>query len=440
MRPLSLLLLLSFFLCASNTARAAGPVWPIGDIPRFWILGEGNNHFSLDGTFFRTEENYDASGHPFAVPTMDHVNYLQTRLHAGFGFTPRISIFAQANVHSIFVTNAANSNLSDDSNLGLGDASFAFRWLLWRSRSVDRVYPTEWAPKSLAVLLEGSWLFPMYDTAKGGKPPLGDQSNDFSTIMRGVWYANEWFALSGSLGYIYRTAGYAPQLPWNIRLDLTFLRNQRLRFWLDLLSEETTDKSGPTFNPKQPDPIPGGSLLFKSEEPTIRRSTFGVGYLLTREWEIALGGMVTASGVNHAKGMGAMLGFTWRPYQVKEINYEAYRKEERLRAIREPEILKRQVLRYGFKATILRVSVRGNFFKIGFGSTEGVQVGDTFQVYEPDDFTQRERSPIAVAKVVAIRPNSSFLRVESRYSPESPQAEEIKIVPGYEAQRVDLDE
>lgn len=426
--------------CAAAPASAAGPVWPITDIPRFWILGEGNSHFSFDTTYFTSNENYDESGHRFRVPTMDHVNFTQLRLHGAFGFTPRISLFAQANVHHVNVINALGSNVSDDANFGFGDANLAFRWLLWRSRNIDRVYPTEWAPKSLALVLEGSWLFPMYDSAYAGKPPLGDQSNDFSAIMRGVWYANEWFAVSGSLGYIYRTAGYAAQVPWNIRADFTFLRNQRLRFWLDFLSEETTDKSGPILNARQPDPIPGGSLLFKSQEPTIRKVTLGTGYFLSNEWEISGGALFTASGVNHAKGFGGLLGLAWRPYQVKEINYEGYRKEERLRAIREPEVLRKQVLRYGFKATILRVSVRGNFFKIGFGSTEGVQIGDNFQVFEPEDFRQKERTPIAVAKVVAIRPNSSFLRVESRYEPQSDDAREIKIVPGYEAQRVDLEE
>ncbi|MRT32875.1 hypothetical protein FGX01_03285, partial [Xylella fastidiosa subsp. multiplex] len=62
-------------------------------------------------------------------------------------------------------------------------------------------------------MLEGTWTFPMYDRADAAKPPLGDQSNDFSGLVRFAWYANEWLAISANSGYIYRTAGYASLIP-----------------------------------------------------------------------------------------------------------------------------------------------------------------------------------------------------------------------------------
>lgn len=414
---------------------AAGTTWPISDMPRFWILGEGNTHFSVDSTFFRSKENYDGNGLVIQPSTMEHLRYSETRIHLGFGFTPRISVFAQADARGIFASNTRGSFISDDENYGFGDAFIGMRWLLYRSKSANKVYPTEWAAGSWLMLAEGTWLFPLYDRPQNGKPPLGNQSNDFSWIARAVWYANEWLALSGSAGYTFRTAGYADEVPWSVRSDFLLQEYQRLRFWLGMRSTEALTVTSNVVNPRQPDSIPGGSLFFKSEAPTQRLVDGGVGYLLTRTWELALGALITTSGINSAKGFGGTIGLTYRPYQVPEVRYEAYRREQKQRVAQEREEFKEEkVLSYGFRATILKVSVKGNFFKIAYGSMDGVKEGDTFQVNEPDDLTLRERKAVAYARVVAVRPTSSFLRVEKIVN------REAKIIPGFEAQRVSLDQ
>lgn len=428
MRLLALIVPLFF----SSHALAGGPTWPITDIPRFWILAEDAHHFSLDGTFFRSEDNYDGDGQIVRPPAMDYVDYLSTRLHGAFGLTPRISFFAQADVRHL-KTNTLLSVTPNETNFGFGDAFLAFRWLMHSTRDSGSPFPTEWTPRALSLILEGSWLFPLYNEAATGKPPLGDESNDLGLMARAVWYANEWLSFSGGIGYTYRTANYSGEIPWNLRADFTFLRDRRLRFWTDFLSNERATNTGTVLNDRHPDPVPGGSFLFKSREPTWRRVSFGAGYFLTRTWEIALGGLATASGLNAPKGLGVSLGVAWRPYEVREYAFEKKREQEQIRELRTPEILRERAARYDLRATILRVSVRGNFFKLGYGSNDGLAIGDTFQVFEPDDLTLREREPIALARVVAVRPASSFLRVEHRYA-------DAKIVPGYEARRVDLDD
>lgn len=428
-------MLLFLFLLLPRLIFAAGPTWPITDIPRFWILGEGNVHFSVDGTLLRSKENYDAQGIVYQPATMEHMRYGATRFHLGFGFTPRISLFAQADVRGVFASNARGSFISDDENYGFGDAFLGLRWLLYRSRSANKIYPTEWTPDSWLFLAEGTWLFPLYDRPQNGKPPLGNQSNDFTSMGRAVWYMNDWLAVSGSLGYTYRTAGYSDEIPWAIRSDILLQEYQRIRFWIELKASEGLSLTSNVLNPKQPDSIPGGSLLFKSEAPTERIVDGGLGYLITKNWEISAAGLVTTSGINAAKGFGGILGLVYRPYQVPEIRYESYRREQKIRSAQEREVYKQEnVLSYGFRATVLKVSVNGNFIKIGFGSADGVKEGDAFQVNEPDDLSLKERKPIAFARVVAVRPNSSFLRVERMVE------KQIKIIPGFEAQRVSLDE
>lgn len=425
--------LISFFI-AANSFAANGSPWPISDYPRFWILGEGNSHFSLDTMYFFTKENYDNQGIVNQPSTMENVRYGRARFHGAFGLTPKISLYAQADLRGLFALNSRGSNISDDDNYGFGDAMLAGRWLVYRSRSSNRIYPTEWSPDTYAIIAEGSWVFPMYDRAMNGKPPLGNHSNDLTGMARAVWYINEWIAASGGLGYTQRTAGYAPEIPWTLRGDFIATKSQRWRLWAELYSSEAMSTKQNVFNPKEPDIIPGNSYLFKTEAPTLRTATIGVAHLISTKWEASLAGYLTTSGINAGKGSGGVLGLAWRPYQVPEIKYEAYRQEQRKRAEKETVESKKKVLRYDYAATILKVSIRGNYFKIGFGSEEDVKVGDSFQVFEPNNFTNEERKPLALATVVAVKPHNSFLRVESDSETKT------KILPGFEARRVVFEE
>lgn len=428
MRTLFLLLL----LLAPWNAFAVGAKWPLSDTPRFWILGEGFGHFSLDGYYFRTRENYDGEGYAVQPPNMDVLHYSNIRAHAAFGFAPRLSLFAQIDARGVFMdTNESlPQSIAYGKNYGFGDAFLAFRWLAYRSRSTDRVYPTEWSPETFMAILEGSWSFPVYDQAAAAKPPLGDQSNDFTGMARLAWYTNEWLAFSGGGGYTHRTAGYSAGIPWNIRADLTFQESTKFRYWVDLTSFQGLLGNANALNPQQPDPIPSGSLLFKSESPVVRTATLGAGYLLSKEWELTAAFITTATGNQHAKGFGGGLGLAWRPYQVPEIKYDEYRARQIERLQNERTEFNREVVKYGFRATIVRVSAKGNYVKIGYGGKNQVKDGDTFYVMPPDDFSGQPQRPLAAATVAKVLPDAAFLHVHERYE------EDLVIKEGFEVRRV----
>lgn len=427
-------LIISLILAsASTTATAAGPSWPLADMPRFWILGEGNSHFSLDGFYFHTKENYDNEGQPSSPSALEHIRYGNMRAHIGFGFTPRVSLFAQADARAVYMQNAVGSNVSDDEHYGFGDAFVGMRWLAYRSKATDRVYPSEWSPETWLALVESSWVFPMYDKAGSGKPPLGDQSNDITLMGRIAWYANDWLAFSGNAGYIYRTSDYEALVPWGLRVDFQLIQYSKVRFWIDFLAKERTTKETEILNSFQPDPIPSGSLLFKSDAGVIRTVTLGSGFIIGKEWELTAAGILTSSGVNTAKGFGGALGLAWRPYQMPELNYDKYRQEQIRRLQREPrKYRQRSVVRYGETATVIKVSSQGNFFQIAIGQNEGIKAGDLFQVFAPDDLSGQKRTPLALARVQVSRTNDSFLRVEQKYD------RSFRPTPSQEVQRVTL--
>lgn len=428
-------LLLTIALLAPVNALAVGAQWPITDTPRFWLLGEGRTHLSFDGTYFQTKENYDKTGAVVSPAPLQKINYTDFRFHLGYGFAPKVSLFAQVDGRNVFMKNMPGSLVADASNTGAGDIFLGLRWLVYRSRASDRVYPTEWTPDSWMAVAEGTWAFPLYDRATYGKPPLGEQSNDFTGLGRLAWYANDWLALSGSLGYTYRTAAYSAAIPWNLRADFTLTDHSGWRFFADLQSSEGMTKSPYLANPSQPDPIPDGSLLFKSDSPTLRTAYLGAAKILGKEWEAVAAGVFTASGVAAAKGVGLALGIVWRPYQVPEIKYQEYHQQQLERIQNEKASYRKKIVtHYGMSATILKVSGQGNYFKIAYGLNDGLKVGDNFQIFPPDDMSGTPRRPLAISRIVVVHPGESFLRVEQKLN------EDVVIQPGQEARRVIIEE
>ncbi|HEY8280132.1 MAG TPA: hypothetical protein VIH99_10940 [Bdellovibrionota bacterium] len=419
-------LLLALLLFGPLPAFAIGASWPLADTPRFWILGEGLGHFAADATYFQSHENYDTEGQVTTPSTLDRLSYWNLKLHGAFGFAPKLSLFAQIDIREL-----TQSGANAENNLGPGDAFLAFRWLAYRSSPTDRIYPTEWSPHTLLMLFEGSWNFPTYDKARNGKPPLGDQSNDFTGLGRFAWYTNEWLTFSWAAGYTYRTAGYSNGIPWNIRADLSFQEAKSMRYWARLQSFERVKNSAVVYNSAQPDPIPNGSLLFKSYAPVLRTADIGAGYLLGKEWEVLANFFLTASGVNHAKGLGGGLGITWRPYQVPEIKYDEYRQYQiaRLQNDRK-EYRKTNVAKYGYRATVVKVSLRGNYAKILLGEHNKAEKGDTFYILPPDDLKSTARRPVAFATVSQVQNGAAFLHIDERYF------EKVHVQEGYEAIRV----
>jgi hypothetical protein len=428
-------LTLGFLSLLPSLSFGVGPQWPILDMPRFWVLPEGSPHLSFDGSYFYTRENYALDGTVERPLAMEHVRYGNARFHLGYGFTPRFSVFLQADVRGLFVSNALGSDISDTENYGFGDAMIAGRWLVYRNRSTDKVYPSEWSPESWLFLLEPSWTFPTYARSFGGKPSLGNQSNDISLVGRFAWYVNDWLGLGGWLGASYRTFGYEPAGLWGLRADFLIRRYQKWRIWTEFKAIESLTTNRIAFNPRQPDPIPGGSSLFKSDSPVSRTVHLGIGFRLGPEWELAAEAHSTATGNFSAKGYGGSLGLAWRPYQKPELSYDDYRLEQIKRLQQEPtRFLQKRVIRYGFQATVIRVSNQGNFISMAFGKADGVREGDTFHLFEPDNFAGRVRTPLALARVVRARSDDSFLRVEDRFEAN------LLVRPGYELRRVIIEE
>lgn len=85
---------------------------------------------------------------------------------------------------------------------------------------------------------------------------------------------------------------------------------------------------------------------------------------------------------------------------------------------------------YEYTVSISKISKQGNFLHIKRGRLDGVRINEPFHIFAP-----RERNMIgphiADAKVVAVRPQEAFLRIEKLH-------EQVKIRVGYYAKRLKL--
>src|SRR5690606_2227608 len=154
------------------------------------------------------------------------------------------------------------------------------------------------------------------------------------------------------------------------------------------------------------------------------------GYLLSKEWELSAALFSTATGKNYAKGFGGGFGLAWRPYQVPEIKYEDYRLRQIERLQTEKREHRRKVVKYGFRATIVKVSSAGNYVKIFYGEKDRVRIGDTFYIMPPDTQMRGARRPVGSATAVQVLPDSAFLRIDERYE------EGLVVQEGFETRRI----
>ena len=91
----------------------------------------------------------------------------------------------------------------------------------------------------------------------------------------------------------------------------------------------------------------------------------------------------------------------------------------------------REVVRYGMRATVVKVSAKANYAKIFVGERDNVQVGDAFYIFNSDLERAENRRLIAYATVARLQKGeAAYLHVEELYSEQSPVQE------GFEARQV----
>lgn len=413
-------------------AEAAGPTWPITDYPRYWLFGEGFYSLSVDSTYTYSTQNYNQNGDANRPTTMSNIQFTNARAHVGVGVAPALSLFAQASLSSSVTSNAKYSGIPDGRNIGAGDGFFSARYLLFRSASANQEVPTDWTPNSFVLLLEPSWTFPLYEGPEKFDPARGDQSNDFSATLKFAGFLSHWFVASAGVGYTYRTAGYAGEIPFLLRGDITTSFRPFIRGWMEWKGNKSRHNDRLKLAPgsTNADAIPGGSLLFKGINSEQQQIGGGIGVLLSRDWEASSAFYKTISGTNSALASLFSLGLAYRPYQAVERNAEP--PQEFIEKSQTEPKKKTKTSLYAYAVPVQEVSVKGNFVKIGRGKNQNVSVGEHFHLFGPEKEQGKEKAA-ALLTVVSVSPNQSYLKVEEIFLADP---KDLKINTEFEARRI----
>lgn len=401
--------ILAVLLLLSPCAFAGGPDWPVTDKPENWLLPEGGYQISLDGSYLFSTSNFDNTGFQYTPAGMLNIKAYPMRLHAGFGFSPSWSIFGQFSTNNVTATNS--NGIASTNIFGLGDGFLATRINLFKQKYWE-------------ALSELAWTFPLYGSQSGGRPPLGDQTNDLSAMLRASVMPLNWLRLSTGIGYTLRTAGLSNELPYFFRGDAR-MPSEKLNFLSTFLEYKITSSlktDATTITGSRLNLIPGGSLLYKGVNSSKNLFGGGIGANLDKqkEWEIVGSIHTTFYGEYTAKSNIYSLGIAYRP----NVNtHTTYKEETDDREITNPDeespkhmaVSKRpfkasNVFEYDQSARVEKASSKGNFLKISSGKVSGIRVGDQFHIFPPN--TNETSDAIALAEVVALRGNTAFLKVK----------------------------
>ena len=192
------------------------------------------------------------------------------------------------------------------------------------------------------------------------------------------------------------------------------------------------DASNASLDPDRQ--FPGGSYLYKNVNAEIALAGAGMGISLGEAWEVASSFHQSIYGKNSANQMIATLGLAYRPKvpdeEKKIVEEPPFRIQQEKIAVTTPS---REFLTYIFSTPILKISHRGNFYKIGRGSFDGVRLNDEFHIYSAKSPTQVEKL-LATAEVIAVHKKESFLRLRELHLADA------DIKEGDEARRVIYEE
>lgn len=403
-------------------AAAAGPEWSITDYPRRWFLNEGTYQIGIESAYTRTDENFNndfdrvTATDPYGN-ILDHVDRISGRLHGAFGFTPSFSV--QGQVTGLYLNNVLVSpaTFPDKQRYGGGDGFLAARYAFIN-------HP------NFLMGIEAAWTFPTYGDANFPDPPLGDQSNDVTGMLRLAWLPNDVLSLAIGGGYTARSSNYAAEIPYFGRMDFRFPGNNQFRIfgeWKAFLSMRN-DSLDP--NLVRADIPAGGSYLTRAINAENGKLGGGFGFALNREFEISGGYYRSMVGRNSAVENTFILGGSYRVPQRSEYSVPSEEVEKKsldpvVRKLSRPmpKVERLGDYKYGFTAKVDRLSQLGNYVRIDAGSMDGVAVGDPFHFFH-------DGTLVADGRVVAVRPDNAFLRVEQRYT------SSLTIVEGGDARRV----
>jgi hypothetical protein len=361
---------------------------------------------SLIGTqvsFFNSNANWDQNGDDTGPKNLLAQN-LVTDLNFNYQWIDAWTLFGRMSLSGIQGQNSLNSNGKIDAptgaRFGWGDQTVGIqhRLLLFNRINLQSQFQID---------------FPLY-SAESHFPSLGDGSIDwtgggFLNYPLSLGLKTELEVLIGA-GITYRTHFYSAAIPWFLGLRINSSHSQI--YIQGSLQGSTSMKSDPhSYSPTFFRENLGhkNSLFTGAMNPSWTHGQILLGYQdrthfhLTLSLTQSLWGQMTPQLTSLTIQLELPLQNDKKtPWTAQHTTTQPHLATESTRALPQDTELPTTV------AKIIKINERLNLIKINQGEEDGIQIGDSFQLFSPLDPTQK---PLAIARAVHVRPHQSALEI-----------------------------
>lgn len=392
-----------------------------------FILHSWQNHYeppshfalSLQGNYFTTSSNYDASGATAAPTGFKSLNRITTDLLANYGLFSNLSAFARLNWSTLNVTSSTRGG----NGFGFGDQSVGLTYRAYSNNIY--VHGTKTSGTFLDLQLQSD--LPLYNNTQAEisqVPALGDGTYDFTGgIFGGVPIVSGksqiLFSALG-IGYTFRTNSFSSAIPWNIRVSYLPLSSGLLAsLTLNGLTSLKTDPSV-SIGPRS-SAATGGSMVTGGTNPSLLSLSEEIGYAFDPGTEMkfianeSLWGQATPNNFSFAVDLSIRFG-EGKSSPPPQQTPQSYGKANS------------GLVRYSIEGRVLKSNDRMNLVKIDKGSQNGIEKEQLFDFFNPrPEGTANE--PVARGVVISLKPDEAAIEVTDYFK-------EVWVDEGFIARRV----
>jgi hypothetical protein len=365
----------------------------------------------IDLNYYNTSSNYSSSGSTFNPSTLDHAERVDARLFGSWGFTEQLSFYGALDLRYAEV-DSTTSSAPTGTATGLGDQTIGASYCVYRSQSQD---PSQ--TQAFSMDLQFQVDFPPYGTDPSSLPYLGDGSVDLSWgILANIPLfsnAERVIFFRPAVGYTYRSSGFSSSIPWSLTVTHAPQSTDSPAGWLGSLGLYGIQSLGTDQNTLTLQSVAGfgagGSFLTNAINPSLITLDARLGYRTRQALDITLDINPSLYGKNSPSGfaVGAGLAFhLGRPHDspARTTPQEAASAD------------------YDLETEVVSVNDSFHLAKISRGSSDGVQIGDAFDIFTPGGVR------VAEGRITYLKPHEAALKVEHYFK-------EIWIEKGNSARR-----
>lgn len=409
---------LLFFLLAPPNAQADILLHPWEDHHQAYRIGE----IGADFLYYSSHNNYDPNGASYTPSGLSQYARANFDFSGTYGFTRQWSGFARISWEMAKV-NTTNTTAFGGTTWGFGDQLLGINYRVNEKESGS------------SFDLQAQAEVPVYSGNTSAlpltSPVLGNASLNLS--LGGIlniplgWRSDnvtDWM-LTGGAGFTYRTAGFSSSLPWSVKAGFKprqdgFLANLMGFGDFSLKTDSNDTNSLLVYNSLLTSFNSGGSYVTGAINPSLLTLRGQIGYVLPND------DTVTLSLAQAVWGRSAPNGFTFAVGLSTHLGKGAI-SEPAFQSAAQYSKSNKGYVDYNLDAKVVRANDHFNLIKIDKGASDGVVVGDVFDIFmlKPNGTAG---AAIARGQVTNTKPNESAIKIQEYFK-------EIWIDEGFIARR-----